>query len=72
MKIIPLINEFTNNFNEIFNKIQKLTNIKYNQKLISNQSFEYKIKTTIPTFDSTSENNKLKELISLRQEIYII
>ena len=62
------INEYT----EINNKIKKITNIKYNQKLTSNHSLEYKINTTIPIFDSPSENNRLKELISPRQEIYII
>lgn len=62
----------TNEYTEINNKIKKITNIKYNQKLTSNHSFEYKMNTVIPIFDSATENNKLKELISPRQEIYII
>lgn len=62
----------TNEYTEINNKIKKITNIKYDQKLTSNHSFEYKVNTTIPTFDTAFENNKLKELISIRREIYII
>ena len=40
-------------------KINKLTNIKYDQKLTSTHSLEYKINTTLPLFDSITENNKL-------------
>lgn len=59
-------------YKEINNKIKKITNIKYDQRLSSNHSLEYKINTTLPIFDSPKENNKLKELISPRQEIYVI
>jgi len=106
MNIIPLINDFTDNFNEIFKislsplnleskiknigdnftlklyeqflnfiddkfrndyykeiniKINKLTNIRYDQKLTSTHPLEYKINTTLPLFDSNKENNKLTE-----------
>ena len=33
---------------------------------------EYKINTSLPILDSPSENNRLKELTSIRQEIYVI
>ena len=62
----------TNSYEDINIKINKLTNIKYDQKLSTNQSLEYKINTKLPILDSPSENNRLKELTSLRQEIYII
>ena len=61
-----------NNYEEINIKIKKLCNIKYEQKLTSNHSLEYKVNISIPIFDSPSENNKLKELTSIRQEIYVI
>ena len=61
-----------NNYEEINIKIKKLCNIKYDQKLTSNHSLEYKVNISIPIFDSPSENNKLKELTSIRQEIYVI
>ena len=59
-------------YKEINIKINKLTNIKYDQKLSSNHSLEYKINTNIPIFDNKEDNNKLKEMISMRQEICII
>lgn len=62
----------TNSYEDINAKIKKLCNIKYDQKLTSNHSLEYKINTSLPIFDSPSENNKLKELTSIRQEVYII
>ena len=61
-----------NNYEEINIKIKKLCNIKYEQKLTFNHSLEYKVNISIPIFDSPSENNKLKELTSIRQEIYVI
>jgi hypothetical protein len=61
-----------NSYEEINIKINKLTNIKYDQKLSSNNRLEYKINTQLPILDSTKENNKLKELTSIRQEVYII
>ena len=61
-----------NSYEEINIKINKLTNIKYDQKLTTNYSLEYKINTSIPKFDSNSENNKFKELTDIRQELYII
>ena len=61
-----------NNYEEINIKIKKLCNIKYDQKLTSNHSLEYKVNISIPIFDSPSKNNKLKELTSIRQEIYVI
>lgn len=62
----------SNSYENINIKINKLTNIKYDQKLSSNHSLEYKIDTKFPVLDSASENNRLKELTSIRQEIYII
>ena len=61
-----------NNYEEINLKIKKLCNIKYDQKLSSNHSVEYKINTSAPIFDSYEENNKFKQLISIRQNSYII
>lgn len=53
-------------------KINKLTNIKYDQKLTSTHSLEYKINTTLPLFDSNKENKKLKELLSFREIKFIL
>ena len=61
-----------NNYKEININIKKLCNIKYDQKLSSNRSLEYKINTNLPILDNASENNRLKELTAIRQEIYII
>ena len=61
-----------NTYDEININVKKICNIKYDQKLSSNHSSEYKINTKIPVFDSYSDNNKLKELITPRREIYII
>lgn len=62
----------SDSYRQINININKICNIKYNQKLSTNQSYEYKINTKLPLLDSSSENNKLKELTSIRQEIYII
>lgn len=62
----------SNSYEEINIKIKKLCNIKYDQKLISNHSLEYKINTHLPILDNAKDNNRLKELTSSRQEIYII
>ena len=62
----------TNTYEDINIKIKKLCNVKYDQKLSSNYQSEYKIETKFPILDSASENNRLKELTNLRQEIYII
>ncbi len=61
-----------NNYEEINIKINKLCNIKYDQRLSSNHSLEYKINASLPILDSPSENNRLKQLTSIRQEIYVI
>jgi len=61
-----------NSYEEINIKINKLTNIKYDQRLTSNHPQEYKINTKLPILDNPSDNNYLKELISTRKEIYII
>lgn len=60
-----------NNYNEINIKIKKLCNIKYDQRLSSNHSLEYKINTSLPKFDNPSDNNKLSELLSFRSVKYI-
>ena len=62
----------TNSYENINMRINKLVNIKYDQKLSSNFSLEYKINTELPVFDTSEHNNKLKELVSFRKEIYII
>ena len=55
----------TNSYEEINIKINKLTNIKYDQKLTANHSLEYKINTSIPRFDTNSENNmNMKSILS--------
>lgn len=61
-----------NNYEEININVKKLCNIKYDQKLTSNHSLGFKINTNLPILDTASENNRLKELISIRQEIYVI
>jgi len=61
-----------NSYENINIKINKLTKIKYDQKLSSNHSLEYKINTKLPVLDTPEQNNRLKELTSIRQEIYII
>lgn len=61
-----------NSYEDINIKIKKLTNIKHDAKLTSNHSLEYKINTNLPILDNSSENNRLKELTNIRQEIYII
>ena len=60
-----------NSYKEINMKINKLTNIRYDQKLTSSHSLEYKINTSLPLFDNPSDNNKLKELLSYRAIKYI-
>lgn len=57
---------------EINDNIKKLTNIKYDQSLSSNHSFEYDFNTLLPSFYDNALNNQLYELTSIRQEIYII
>ena len=61
-----------NSYEDINIKINKLTKIKYDQKLSSNHRLEYKINTSLPVLDTPKENNRLKELTSIRQEVYII
>lgn len=60
------------NYKEINNKINKLTNIKYDQKLLSTFPLEYKINTKLPLFDNPKDNNKLKELLSFRDIKFIL
>ena len=59
-------------YKEINIKINKLTNIKYDQKLTSTLPLEYKINTSLPLFDNPNDNNKLKELLSLRDIKFIL
>ena len=61
-----------NSYEDINIKINKLTKIKYDQKLSSNYRSEYKINTSLPVLDTPKDNNKLKELTRIRQEVYII
>ena len=62
----------TNSYEEINIKIKKLTEIKHDRKLYVNSSAEYKINTTLPILEDPTYTNRLKELLSTRQEIYII
>lgn len=62
----------SNDYEEINYKIRKLTNIKYDQKLSSNHSIEYKINTSLPKFTSYEENDNFKRLISIKNNSYII
>ena len=62
----------TNSYEDINIKINKICKIRYDQKLSSNHRLEYKINTNLPIFDSSADNNKLKELTDFRKEIYII
>lgn len=62
----------SNSYEDINIKIKKLCNIKHDSKLTSNHSFEYKINTSLPILDTPVDNNRLKELTNLRQEIYVI
>lgn len=61
-----------NNYEEININVRKLCNIKFDQKLTTNHSLEYKINTSLPILDTAKENNRLKELVSIKQEIYVI
>lgn len=62
----------TNSYEEINIKIKRLCNIKYNQKLTSNHSLEYKINATLPKLCSSEDNNYLKFITSPRKEILVI
>jgi len=62
----------TNSYEDINTKIKEICDIKYDQKLSSNHSLEYKINTNLPVLDNASDNNRLKEITNIRQEIYII
>ena len=55
-----------NSYQDINIKINKLTNIKYDQKLSSCHLLEYKITTDKPIFDNPKDNNKLNELFLFR------
>ena len=61
-----------NEYDEINIKINKICNIKYDQRLSRNHPLEYKINTNIPVLDTPEENNRLRELLAIRQEVYMI
>lgn len=61
----------TDSYKEINININKLTNIKYDQRLSSNHSLDYKIDVPIPIFDCPTQNNKLNELLAFRAIKYI-
>ena len=62
----------TNSYDDIIINMNNLCNIKYDQKLSTNLSKNYTINTSLPILDNVNDNNKLKELLSERNEIYII
>ena len=62
----------SNSYEDINIKIRNLTEIKYDQKLSRNYPIEYNINTSIPIFYSNADNNRFKELTSIRQELYKI
>ena len=62
----------TDEYKEINENIKSLLDVKVDSKLTKNHSKIYDINVPIPIFDTPSENNKFKEITSLRQEIYII
>ena len=55
----------SNSYEDINIKIKKLTNIKYDQKLSSNHSLEYKIKTKLPIFDTPGVSRKMCKLLKI-------
>ena len=61
-----------NKYIEINKNIKKLLNVKFDSKLTKNISETFDITIPIPIFDTPSENNRFKEITSIRQEIYII
>lgn len=61
----------SDSYKEINININKLTNIKYDQRLSSNHSLDYKIDVPIPIFDRPVQNNKLNELLAFRGIKYI-
>ena len=58
-------------YQEVIYHIKKLTHIKYDQKLSSNHSLSYNINTDFPKLDSKQDNDKLRQLTNIRNEIYI-
>ena len=60
-----------NDYEEINIKIKKLCNIKYDKKILSNNSTKYDINTSTPIFDNPKNNNKISELLSFRGIKYI-
>ena len=60
-----------NSYENINIKIQKICNIKYDQRLSSNHSLGYSIDTELPIFDNPVDNNKLSELLTPRGIKYI-
>lgn len=61
-----------NYYKEINIKIKKICNIKYDQRLSTNHSLEYKIDTSVPIFSTHEENEYFKNLLSIKQNSYII
>lgn len=60
-------------YEEINKRIKELSNIKINKKLYNNNiRKEYKINVNLPTLDNPADNNRLKEIITPRDEVYII
>lgn len=61
----------SDSYKEINININKLTNIKYDQRLSSNHSLDFKIDVSVPIFDRPVQNNKLNELLAFRGIKYI-
>ena len=63
----------TDSYEDINARINKLTNIKYDQKLSSNISNKnYDINCDFPMFDDNAINNFIREITNQRKEVYII
>ena len=60
------------NYEEINIKIKKICNIKYDQKLSSNHSLEYNIDTSLPKFSDYDEKEYFKNILSVKNNSYIV
>lgn len=61
----------SNEYIDIVEKINKLVNIKYDQRLSRNHSEEYKISTSMPKLDTPAGKQFIKDLTAFRKDIAI-